>query len=472
MKRWTMLLLGGLAAAGCATRQSEETGPGIIITQPPAPPPAPPTLPAPPVTEAGRMAELPGDDWKALESMLEDLPATAAGGNAAEPVTPMDFLPFTDVGQIPYLDQLIQRGDPLLGSYTRIRIVNDRQSAELERTDLPGSVSGHSVKADTREARDYGEESRSWLARRFGSRKVTRAFLVEFNLDEPDITASTALFSTSFESDVSKGEAWSTDESLSAFATPYFRVGPNTVLNATFKLKLAEEGDADVGANVVAALNTAASLIAPISPVVTMFTAPEVTQAANFLDSSVSNLFGRSIEETTSSALALKSWSDAPIFMIELNLPSSNDIKDGSKKHQAGKWAVYLDRPIISIFLGAHSVYDMDLTAIDPGRILAFVIGQDLTVYDYIFARLDLADRIDAVNQAAGFGDTAAAAEEARRICNRVGRGLSEVGLNSVDIAIAWWALSQSEQFDAASVPVLLDPELCLPAQNWTRLRE
>jgi hypothetical protein len=113
-------------------------------------------------------------------------------------------------------------------------------------------------------------------------------------------------------------------------------------------------------------------------------------------------------------------------------------------------------------------VEDIDPEAIDPSAILSFRIGADLTVNDYIFARLDLGDRIDVINGAAVTGDTASASAEARKVCNRVGRGLAEVGLNPVDTAIAWWALAESERFTAEALPILRDPALCLPARFWT----
>ncbi len=469
MQKLVLLLAGGLAAAGCSTTRAPSTQPDVIVTVPP---------PSAPLTR------FPGDGVimpdRNMDLYLEGLePAAGGGGGSGDtgtaPPPSRDFLPFTDVGQTPYAQQISGFGQPLMGSYTRIRIVNDDRNFETEvmsPEEAEGSVSGFRKRADARIDRDYGEESRGWLSRRFASRKVTRAFLVEFDLDDPDITASTALFSSSFESSSSKGESWSTDESLSAFATPWFRVGSNTVLNAAFKLRLAEEGDADVGANVVTALTSAATLMMPASPLITTFTAPQITQASAFLDSSVSNLFGRSIEETTTSAMALKTWSPDPIFVIELAMPGTNDIKDGSSKATVGRWVVYLDQPVISVLTGASSVAELDLTGMDPGSVLAFKIGEDLTVYDYIFARLDLSNSITSLNDAVRTGASGTAQEEARRICTRVSRGLAEVGLNGLDIAISWWALSETEAFDRAASIAMLNPSLCQASMLWNEIPE
>ncbi len=448
-------LAGGMALAGCATQAPADSGGEVVVSTPP-----PVSAPAP----TRRTSEMPEEfDFEGLE----DLPATEAGpgGSGTPPPESIDFLPFTDIGQTPYAEQLQPGGPEMIGRYTRLRIMNARTSADLVEGGNAGSNADFRVAEDARTKRNYKEESRGWLERRFGTRKVTRAFIVEFDIDDPDMTSSTALFSSSFESDSTKGEAWTTDESLSTFATPYFRVGPNSVVNATFKLKMAEEGDADVGANVVGALNTAATLIAPTSTLVTTLTAPQITAASTFLDNSVSNLFGRSIEETTTSALSLRHWRPDPVFMVQLNLSGSNDIKDSENKQVAGEWAVYLDEPVISIFTGARTIFEVNFDRLDPGAVLAFKVGEDLTVHDYIFARLDVAGRITALNDAAEMGSTMMAKEEARQLCNRVSRGLAEIGLNNVDAAIAWWAMAETEQFSTLSMPALRDPEICLATE-------
>ena len=448
MKWMGASLAGGMALAGCATQAPPESSEEVVVY---APPPVP----------GSRTTGFPEDfDFESLGPT-----AAGPGGSGTPPPESIDFLPFTDIGQTPYAEQLQSGGSEMIGRYTRLRIMNARTSADLVEGGNAGSNAGFRVADDNRAKRNYKDESRGWLERRFGKRKVTRAFIVEFDIDDPDMTSSTALFSSSFESDSTKGETWTTDESLSTFATPYFRVGANSTVNATFKLKMAEEGDADVGANVVGALNTAASLIAPTSTLVTTLTAPQITSASTFLDNSVSNLFGRSIEETTTSALSLRYWRPDPVFMVQLNLSGSNDIKDSENKQVAGEWAVYLDEPVISIFTGARTIFEVDFARLDPGAVLAFRVGEDLTVHDYIFARLDVSARISALNDAAEMGSTSLAREEARQLCNRVSRGLAEIGLNNVDAAIAWWAMAETEQFSMLSMSALRDPELCLATE-------
>jgi len=449
-------LIGAVGLSACATQTARESEESVRVY---TPPPEPGT----------RRTDMPEEfDFESLE----EVPAKAAGpGKGSLPPTAIDFLPFTDIGQTPFAEQLqasgnmVPTGTEMIGRYTRLRIMNARTSADIVEGGNADSNVDFRVAEDNRTKRNYKDESRGWLERRFGTHKVTRAFIVEFDVDDPDMTSSTALFASSFESDSTKGETWTTDESLSTFATPYFRVGPNSVVNATFKLKMAEEGAADVGANVVGALNTAATLIAPASTLVTTLTAPQITAASTFLDNSVTNLFGRSIEETTSSALSLRYWRPDPVFMVQLNLSGSNDIKDSENKQVAGEWAVYLDQPVISIFTGAREISEVAFSRLDPGAVLAFKVGSDLTVHDYIFARLDVAGRITALNDAAEMGSTSLAREEARQLCNRVSRGLAEIGLNNVDAAIAWWAMAETEQFSTLSMSALRDPELCLSTE-------
>ena len=87
-------------------------------------------------------------------------------------------------------------------------------------------------------------------------------------------------------------------------------------------------------------------------------------------------------------------------------------------------------------------------------------MGEDLTVYDYIFSRLDLADRIATLNDT---GD----ADTARLICSRIERGMSEIGFTSFDSAAAVWAASASDQFHSGAQAALQQEGLCQAMDLW-----
>jgi len=426
----------------------------------PAPPPPPPPAPPPPLPDRNS-GELP--DWY---EEIESLPPTGAGSpgsqadvrealraRSSSPV--QDFLPYIDVAI--EQDVLIAGyGPQLQDRYTRIQIVTlDPDSYDIEGV----AAGGRKSKDDTR---NYDRESRNWFQRTVsGSRSVTRTLIAEFDISNPDIKATKALFSATFQSDNAKGEAWTTNESIAVYATPYFKVSPNTTIEGRFRMQLSDERQSSAGANVMSALQTAANLIAPASALVTYFNAPAMQQASGFLNSQSTALFGQSITEQSTGAFAIRSWTADPILIIHASMPPASNIKDTRKKAGVGKWAIYLDEPIPSV-LTARTFGNStpDFEGVSSADILAFPIGTDLRVYDYVFSRLDMSDRITLLNQT-GDRDTA------RTICTRISRGLAEVGFTTYDAAAGVWAASESDQFTAAARAVLQEPESCEAMRLW-----
>ena len=368
-----------------------------------------------------------------------------------------DYLPYIDVA-IDESAVYSEFGDMLQDRYTRIQIVTLKPDAY----DIEGVSSG--TRKEPVDTRNYNKESRNWLSRMMGSRNVTRTLIAEFDVTKPDIKATKALFSATFSSDSKEGESWTTNESIALYATPYFKVGPNTTIEARFRLQLSDEKESSASANVMGALTTAANLIAPTSTLVTYFNAPLMMEASNFLNNSTSTLFGQSITEQSVSAFSVKAWSDKPILVVSAQLPDTDDIKDTRGKGAIGQWAVYLDQPIPSIFTaGVSDAGFPDYTGVTSGDILAFDVGEDLTVYDYVFSRLDLADRISYLNNTAD-------PDVAGLICNRIERGLSEIGFTSYDAAAAVWAASVSDQFNGSAKAAFQGENTCEAMIRWKAL--
>lgn len=401
------------------------------------------------------------DDFESLPVTGSGPPAVGSSGGGRESLRSrsvsrvQDFLPYIDVA----IDQdvlIAGYGPQLQDRYTRIQIV----TLDPDSYDIEGVASGGRKSKD--DTRNYIRESRSWLQRTVsGSRTVTRTLIAEFDISNPDIKSTKALFSATFQSDNAKGEAWTTNESIAVYATPYFKVSPNTTIEGRFRMQLSDERQSSAGANVMNALQTAANLIAPASALVTYFNAPAMQQASSFLNSQSTALFGQSITEQSTGAFAIRSWTEDPILIINASMPPASNIKDTRKKAGVGKWAIYLDEPIPSV-LTARTYGDStpDYTGVSSADILAFQIGTDLRVYDYIFSRLDMSDRINLLNST---GD----ADTARTICSRISRGLAEVGFTTFDAAASVWAASESDQFTAIARAALQDAAACEAMALW-----
>lgn len=469
--RTAYLITRLMAASAFAVLAACATPAPVTETAPPPPPPPPATeLPI----EIDRGAGDYPDEYAGIDDELESMPPVGGGApgiaaartafrdasRTSEPIS--DYLPYIDVA-IEQAVLVTGSGESLQDRYTRLQIVTlDPDSYDV------ASVAGDGRKTK-KETRDYNKESRGWLSRTvMGSRNVTRTLIADFNIANPDIKTTKALFSSTFRSDNAKGEAWETNQSISVYATPYFKVSPNTTIEGRFRVQLADERQSSAGANVMTALSTAANLIAPTSALVTFFNAPAMLQASTFLNTQSASLFGQSISEESTGAFAIKSWTPDPILVIRADMPPTGNIKDAKQKEGIGKWVVYLDPPIPSVFT-TKSRYNQggapDFAGVSSADILAFNVGADLRVYDYIFSRLELSDRISSLNAS---GDT----DTARLICTRISRGLSEIGFTTYDAAAGVWAASESDQFSAKARSALQAPETCSAMALWTDLSE
>jgi hypothetical protein len=466
------LKAGLLAGAGLLAITACASAPKSASSAPPPPPPPP--APAPPLEEAYpiEMERGAGAYPDEYDDLLEGLPPTAAGA----PVIAASRTSFREASRggkpvqdyLPYIDVAIEQdvlvagmGPSLQDRYTRIQIV----TLDPDSYDVAGVAGdGRKEKKDTR---DYNKESRGWFSRTMlGSRNVTRTLIADFNIANPDIKTTKALFSSTFRSDNTKGEAWATNESISVYATPYFKVSPNTTIEGKFRMQLSDERSSSAGANVMNALQTAANLIAPTSALVTFFNAPAMQQASTFLNTQSASLFGQSITEESTGAFAIKSWTAEPILVIRAELPPAGNIKNTKQKEGIGKWVVYLEPPIPSVFTthtqgGPDSPPDFE--GVSASDILSFNVGEDLRVYDYIFSRLELSDRITLLNETQD-------PDTARLICTRISRGLSEIGFTTYDAAAGVWAASESDQFNAAARALLQLPETCGSMALWENM--
>ncbi|MFN7166897.1 MAG: hypothetical protein ACK4NV_07630 [Pannonibacter sp.] len=454
-----------LTLAACASAPKSETSAPPPPPPPPAPAPAPePTYPIEIDRNAGALPDEYGDVFESLPPTGAGAPDLAASRTAfretsrgGKPV--QDYLPYIDVAI--EQDVLVAgMGPSLQDRYTRIQIV----TLDPDSYDVTG-VAGDGRK-DKADSRDYNKESRGWFSRTMlGSRNVTRTLIADFNIANPDIKTTKALFSSTFRSDNAKGEAWATNESISVYATPYFKVSPNTTIEGKFRMQLSDERSSSAGANVMNALQTAANLIAPSSALVTFFNAPAMLQASTFLNTQSASLFGQSITEESTGAFAIKSWTADPILVIRAELPPAGNIKNTKKKEGIGKWVVYLEPPISSVFTAQTTGPGgaPNFEGVSAADILSFNVGEDLRVYDYIFSRLELGDRITTLNETQD-------ADTARLICTRISRGLSEIGFTTYDAAAGVWAASESDQFNAAARTLLQSPDTCGSMALWENM--
>ncbi len=437
-----LALSTGVLLAACATNEP-----------PPPPPPA----------EAPDRGMQPAPVIRSTGPSLEEIETAAGGTPDLERLK--DFLPFIDVAMNPSAADS-DWGVTLEDHYTRIRI----ETLNPKATDMEATASGEFTRLEA--DRDYKKESRGWFSRMMSSKAVTRTLLAEFDISKPNIKATEALFSATFTSNRQEGESWSTDQSLALYATPWFKVSSGTTLTATMRMQLSDQRErTGASANVLSSLTTAANLIAPSTALVTYFNAPAMTAASNYLDTSVSTLFGRAITEQSTGTMALKSWDEGPLLVVYAAMPDPKDIRKTKNRDMLGGWAIYLEEPIVSVFTSGVQYDDEgyeswpDYSNLTGPDILSYKISEDLTVFDYIFSRLDLSDRIANLNDT---GDP----QIARLICTRIDRGMVEIGFNSWDAAAGVMAAAKSDQLNALAQQALTREETCAAMERYALISE
>lgn len=439
----TLLVLGALSLAACASQPKADKAPEDAPSE---------------------SRSLPSRDVMMTPSpvILEEIVTAAGRTTTVERVK--DFLPFIDLAMNPDAASA-DYGLPLEDYYTRIRI----ETLNPKATDMAGTASGEYTQREP--DRDYRKESRGWFSRMMSSKTVNRTLMVEFDLSKPSVTSTKALFSASFTSNNQDGESWSTDQSLALYATPWFRVSSNSTMTTKLRMQLADQRENyGASANVLGTLTEAATLLSPTAPLVTYFSAPAMTKASNFLDSSVSTLFGRAITEQSTGTMALKTWSGEPLLVVYAAMPDARDIRKTKNRDMLGGWAIYLEEPIVSMFTSAtqdsEDGYEdrPDYADTNGSDILAFEMAQNKTIYSYIFVDLGMADRISELNESADAG-------LARQICNRIDRGLTEFGgLNAWDAAAGVYAAATSDMMNQAAQDVMTKPETCRAMKRYDDL--
>lgn len=469
-QKWVVTILLGAALAALTACAGTPAPPILSVSATTQPPPAAP-----------RARDIPLDrsasDYPDASQEQEDAVESPQSVPAAEVEVDAERTAFREASRmakaakdrLPSIDVSIEEAVSIDGSgigfedrYTRIQIVTlDRDSY-----DMAGfAAQRRETKEDKRDNNTESRRRPSPTAK--GSASITRFLIADFDILNPDIRTTRALSSWTQSSDNAKNDASATIESTSVYATPYFKVSPDTVIESRFRIQLSEEYSSSAGSSVINALQTAANTIAPTSALVTFFNAPAMLRASNFLNTQSTSLFGQSITEESTSAFAIKSWTRGPILAIRADVPPSKNTKNTEAKQVAGTWVVLLEKPVASMFttktiLGRDTP---DFTGVSSAEILAFNIGTDLRVYDYIFARLELSDQIAALNDTAD-------PEAARLICSRVSRGLSATGFTTFDAAAAVWAASESERFNSAARSALQDRKNCGLMWLWSQMNQ
>lgn len=376
--------------------------------------------------------------------------------------------------------------------YTRFLVRPARKIAEQNSTDLP--------------SRNYADERRSFLRRALLSNELSRVLSVKLQLRNPDITTITTLAAASYQSDLKKGETWSTEVNNAQYVSPYIRVDNNSLLRVEANLQAASRSSDQLSRGVLTMLSGAVNLISPVGSLVTTLNAERINAAANFSESAMSGLLNDALSERIAHEVPNTLWHCGRVATISGRFPSYRSIT-GGEISDIGHWDVIADDPVISVFNpvpfpmpgiacageGRRTVSPAEnppqnsTSATDesssteeslqnktllaarhavrqllPSDVLHFRLGENTDVYKELVSDPAIAPVISDFNRLEPVSDmakpkSAAEAQTAYNLCSLIAQKANALGFNRVDAAAIYWAYSFSPNLSQRKGALLRD---------------
>jgi hypothetical protein len=241
--------------------------------------------------------------------------------------------------------------------------------------DVDANHTGAGQDQSTAALRDYQAENRSWLARLVSNETDTVTTLANIEIRDPELKLAVPLFSVSHASGRDLGNTWSTNFTASNIESPLFRIGPNTGLTVHLDAKASRDLKSQGAALVVSAVQTAVSIAAPQSTLLTALSKSDVSNTANAIDTAISGLASNEISEDIELGRLTDSWNAnaeltlygcAPFVRGESLTQATPDGScgvhtdlDAGYDQLVGKWHLKLACPRVSAF----SSRDLDCQA-------------------------------------------------------------------------------------------------------------
>lgn len=401
---------------------------------------------------------------------------------------PIDLLPLISVRRPAAPPEATQ---PSVGGYVRFWIERDEGAPDGDLTD----------------ERSYAVERRHWLSRFLVGRNYARILTARLTVNRSNVVAQTVtLASAAHDSNRRQGENWTTELGERRFLTPYFRVDQGTTASIDIALSASARIDPDITRNLLSIVERGVRLAAPKVPLVTPLTATRITETADFIDSSVSRLFGEALAERSLNDFPADGWYRGSVALatIRAGFPMGTHIWGGADTRDVGTWRVYVTTPIISIFSPvelrpttppatvcpsasapgnggarkngapdpAELLTGLDLqacqafTGLVPSRVLGLPVGENLTLGQALRSDTGITtalQRFGAATNANGKG------EAGREVCVLVAERAETLGLNAYDGAAALWAFASNGGIPTAVSRQIWDGD-CVAARLAMRL--
>jgi hypothetical protein len=260
----------------------------------------------------------------------------------------------------------------MLGNYTRLMLVRDD--------------------------RDEGAamERRGWLDRALSEKKTGKVIIARLSLSRPSLTFVTTLGNISWISGP-KGQVSSSDVELNAFATPYFRVDPDTTVHVEFEVVNSSGTNVSLASDALSIIGQFARPAAG-GGLINAENLPQLQRAAAGVDSAISKFFREQINEKKSIELTPDQLGLRPVTAT-VKLPFGWNVVGGGRDKEFGSWTLYAEEPRTSVFgrppFGLSQTIRDKFGPYDPWA--AYINGFQLTSTKTLIEQLSGSDKVSAV---------------------------------------------------------------------------
>jgi hypothetical protein len=373
----------------------------------------------------------------------------AAGAAAQERQGPVDLLPLLNVDR----ETEPPTGESAVGGYVRFWV---------SRVQPPPEVGPREVGS-----RDYRRERRTWLSRFIVGRHRSRILQARVTISNPNINASLTLASTSQTSNRTDGENFASEVGHRRFFTPYVRIDPGTTVGVEFSLAASSTVNPDVTANILDIVQRGARLAAPTGTVVTALNSERLRAASNFVDQSISSLFGEKLSEKSLTDFSPDQWTasgarrgeGSRLATVTALFPMGGHVWTQGANRDVGSWEVRVSDPVVSVFSTMPLIAAPDtetpgrcagdefseperqacraFIGLAPTSVFGFRVGENQTLGESLRGDAGITAAL------ARFKEANEDEQAAIAMCNLVAAKAHWLGLNRFDAAVAVWAFAE-----------------------------
>jgi len=421
----------------------------------------------------------------------EDLPL--------QPHTPLVVTPLTQLS-----DEWNKNADTstyFSDSYTRV-IIATRNIAKKPQKQQNRSEDVKEEDVNNKESDNlYRYQTRNWFSKLWSDKNFAINLSVKISDDTGNLKITTPLLTLQHQSDSKAGEQFSRSVYHDVRKMPLFLVkknGKNGIITFNFSLKANEERESHAAANALQVALGVAQIVSPETSVITTLTSQANKTKAEAIDSAISKIFTKGLEEQHWTDRDLRLW-DSDMTrgaVLSVEIPKSETDWESKETYLVGDWILSFDYPRPSVFVDWYycgsqtqkrckptrpEAIEAIFNDVEPSDIMSYVlydgsINNIGTIRSYLAQQPWFASSIgEFAGTASSQGGTAAQGvggvnsrknEIATNFCRNIRNTISSLGLSSVDTHIVVWAVANGMEMPQVAIEAIKSNDDCKASIN------